>query len=367
MSEKPTLADLKQLWDEAKREHYPQHSGFMTKLSSAVKHAERCATVAEQLVMQKIRTRQRQKNTLDGYNRKLRLDEVESFIQQLTSLVCRIPQAEAISDFVERVKEFKIEAADPSLITDTNTLSTLLDRGIKFDLQLPEIPKLKQALDKRRWTDSVDSVVAAVSSGRATRAELARMRNLLDEGVNLVAAGVDIEQSLAKLQANLVALENDESEDGPPDAASGVISGNLSSGVGGSHYVKRSGNVLPAGSSKRFRTSKQSREGAALSSSAHEDDQRCSAAKCLQPTGDEVNWVQCEGGCDQWFHIVCVDLTLQSLDSIDRYTCHKCTSSMVPLLKNEDSNSSPEGPTITEINEQQLPEASASAPVEIVG
>lgn len=90
------LSDFKQLADEARRERYPQHSGLMTRITAAIKHAERCANVAEQLIMQKIRTRQRQKNTLDGFSRKLRLDEVETFIQQLSSLVCRIPQAEAI-------------------------------------------------------------------------------------------------------------------------------------------------------------------------------------------------------------------------------------------------------------------------------
>ena len=36
-----------------------------------------------------------------------------------------------------------------------------------------------------------------------------------------------------------------------------------------------------------------------------ENDEICSARRCLQPTGDDINWVQCDK-CEKWFHLFCI-------------------------------------------------------------
>lgn len=41
------------------------------------------------------------------------------------------------------------------------------------------------------------------------------------------------------------------------------------------------------------------------------DFKLCQAHKCLKPYGDSVNWVQCDAGCKNWFHLVCVGFTLR--------------------------------------------------------
>ncbi|KAH9644988.1 hypothetical protein HF086_003318 [Spodoptera exigua] len=40
--------------------------------------------------------------------------------------------------------------------------------------------------------------------------------------------------------------------------------------------------------------------------------------------GKEVDWVQCDGGCDQWFHMHCVGLSRGALREDDDYVCGTC-------------------------------------------
>ncbi|KAG8196974.1 hypothetical protein JTE90_009028 [Oedothorax gibbosus] len=55
-----------------------------------------------------------------------------------------------------------------------------------------------------------------------------------------------------------------------------------------------------------------------------EMDEMCSAMSCLRPIGDSVNWVQCDGGCDQWFHLLCVGLDVTEVSETEDYICHNC-------------------------------------------
>ncbi|CAG9109517.1 unnamed protein product [Plutella xylostella] len=60
------------------------------------------------------------------------------------------------------------------------------------------------------------------------------------------------------------------------------------------------------------------------SSSSHSsDDEDCAAPSCLRPTG-KVDWVQCDGGCEQWFHMHCVGLSRAALREDDDYVCGAC-------------------------------------------
>lgn len=38
----------------------------------------------------------------------------------------------------------------------------------------------------------------------------------------------------------------------------------------------------------------------------------------------QVDWVQCDGGCDEWFHQVCVGVTCEMAENED-YICIDCT------------------------------------------
>uniref|UniRef100_A0A8B9LDY0 [histone H3]-trimethyl-L-lysine(4) demethylase n=1 Tax=Astyanax mexicanus TaxID=7994 RepID=A0A8B9LDY0_ASTMX len=56
------------------------------------------------------------------------------------------------------------------------------------------------------------------------------------------------------------------------------------------------------------------------SDDSEEDWSVCSAKRCLQPEGNEVNWVQCDGSCNQWFHQVCVGVSAEQAENED-YIC----------------------------------------------
>ncbi|KAI4826752.1 hypothetical protein KUCAC02_030185 [Chaenocephalus aceratus] len=59
-------------------------------------------------------------------------------------------------------------------------------------------------------------------------------------------------------------------------------------------------------------------------SDSDEDFSLCAAPWCREPEGDEVNWVQCDGNCNQWFHQVCVGVSADRAEKED-YVCISCT------------------------------------------
>ncbi|XP_036415600.1 lysine (K)-specific demethylase 5Ba isoform X1 [Colossoma macropomum] len=60
------------------------------------------------------------------------------------------------------------------------------------------------------------------------------------------------------------------------------------------------------------------------SEDSEEDWSVCSAKQCLQPEGNEVNWVQCDGSCNQWFHQTCVGVSAEQAENED-YICVNCS------------------------------------------
>ncbi|XP_053310212.1 lysine-specific demethylase 5B [Spea bombifrons] len=63
-----------------------------------------------------------------------------------------------------------------------------------------------------------------------------------------------------------------------------------------------------------------------ISDFAHESDDDsavCPADCCIEPEGDEVDWVQCDGSCNRWFHQVCVGLSAETAEKED-YMCTRC-------------------------------------------
>ncbi|CAG7729972.1 unnamed protein product [Allacma fusca] len=61
------------------------------------------------------------------------------------------------------------------------------------------------------------------------------------------------------------------------------------------------------------------------SAKVQEYDEDCAAENCRQPSGKEVNWVQCESECFKWFHLVCVGLKKSEVKKLESYQCKQCT------------------------------------------
>ncbi|EFX69009.1 hypothetical protein DAPPUDRAFT_301194 [Daphnia pulex] len=60
------------------------------------------------------------------------------------------------------------------------------------------------------------------------------------------------------------------------------------------------------------------------SNNESENDEDCAADQCLKPTGKEVIWVQCDGGCEMWFHLRCVGLQARDVKANEDYICRRC-------------------------------------------
>lgn len=56
-----------------------------------------------------------------------------------------------------------------------------------------------------------------------------------------------------------------------------------------------------------------------------DDEEECRAENCHKPTGREVDWVQCDGGCNEWFHMYCVGLNRNQIKADDDYICLRCS------------------------------------------
>lgn len=54
-----------------------------------------------------------------------------------------------------------------------------------------------------------------------------------------------------------------------------------------------------------------------------EEEAECSAPQCKKPIADQISWVQCDR-CQEWFHCICVGLTKEYAEKIDKYNCKKC-------------------------------------------
>lgn len=65
------------------------------------------------------------------------------------------------------------------------------------------------------------------------------------------------------------------------------------------------------------------------------EDTVCSASQCIRPMSSELSWVQCDQ-CQLWYHLLCVGLTIESVEEIDVYHCFSCKQKT--LLDKETAN-----------------------------
>ncbi|XP_048582625.1 lysine-specific demethylase 5A isoform X2 [Nematostella vectensis] len=157
---KVSVAELKELVTTAEQSQFPE-CDLLTLLKGAVSEAERCASVALQLVSRKHRTRHNLPATHTPVA-KLSLEELQAFMQQLQGLPCVIREADLVQDLMMHVESFQCEAQKvlQEPVPDVDKLQQLLDTGGGLDVELPEIPKLKQELCQARWLDQVGITLA---------------------------------------------------------------------------------------------------------------------------------------------------------------------------------------------------------------
>uniref|UniRef100_A0A6P7H8M3 Lysine-specific demethylase lid-like n=1 Tax=Diabrotica virgifera virgifera TaxID=50390 RepID=A0A6P7H8M3_DIAVI len=82
---------------------------------------------------------------------------------------------------------------------------------------------------------------------------------------------------------------------------------------------------------KRGRKPKVSSTASPSTDSEDEDDDDdeediCAANGCQKPAEEKkIDWVQCDGGCDKWFHMVCVGLSAGDIQEDEDYICITCS------------------------------------------
>ena len=93
----------------------------------------------------------RNRHTSDGkYIAKLSLRELRLFSDQVNALPCIIKEAQLIKELLQKVLDFQkeVQQALDDKVPDSSKLERLISAGIALDVDLEEIPKLKQANTK---------------------------------------------------------------------------------------------------------------------------------------------------------------------------------------------------------------------------
>lgn len=142
---------------------------------------------------------------------------------------------------------------------------------------------------------------------------------------------------------------------------------------------------------KRGRKNVQENQTTATASTSDEDEE-CSAANCVRPAGKsrfvffsfffvdvilervktycfagrEVDWVQCDGGCNKWYHMYCVGLVKNQIKADEDFVCKKCKKVSKTMAEEKDNcdrtndDNTPKKPTQIEEDEPDDPKNNKS-------
>ncbi|KAM5180075.1 lysine-specific demethylase 5B [Mantella aurantiaca] len=84
--------------------------------------------------------------------------------------------------------------------------------------------------------------------------------------------------------------------------------------------------------SREQRLDRDSDSQCSFTSESEDENAICPADNCMEPEGDEVDWVQCDGSCNRWFHQVCVGLSAETAEKED-YVCAHCIDAIAAAHK----------------------------------
>ncbi|XP_050964127.1 lysine-specific demethylase 5A isoform X1 [Labeo rohita] len=201
---KKDLIELKVLMEDAEDRKYPENN-LLRSLRDTVKEAETCSSVAQLLLSHKQRhKRERPESSAQKARSKLTVEELKVFVEQLYRLPCVISQARHVKELLESVEDFheRAQVALTDETPDSSKLQALLDLGSGLDVELPELPRLKQELQQARWLDEVRLTLM-----EPQRLTLELMKRLIDSGVGL-APHHAVEKAMAELQELLTVSEH---------------------------------------------------------------------------------------------------------------------------------------------------------------
>ncbi|XP_061920283.1 lysine-specific demethylase 5B-B-like isoform X1 [Entelurus aequoreus] len=196
------LEKLHSLVEQAETSAFPQ-TNLMDRLRVVALEADKVAVVAQQLLNGKRQTRYRSCGGKSQSQKELTAEELRSFVQQLDKLPCNIRQAPLLKDLLTRVEEF--QQRSERLLSDDSPnsmeLQDLLDLSLGLDVDLPQLPLLRERLEQARWLEAVQQ-----ASSQPDDLGLDTMRRLIDQGVGL-SPHSSVERAMARLQELLTVSE----------------------------------------------------------------------------------------------------------------------------------------------------------------
>uniref|UniRef100_A0A8D3CA95 [histone H3]-trimethyl-L-lysine(4) demethylase n=1 Tax=Scophthalmus maximus TaxID=52904 RepID=A0A8D3CA95_SCOMX len=201
-NKKRGLEELHSLVEQAETKAFPQTS-LQEQLRTVTTEADKVAVMAQQLLNGKRQTRYRSGGGKSQNQNELTVEELRSFIKQLDNLPCTIRQAPLLKDLLTRVDDF--QQRSERLLSDESPspleLQDLLDVSLGLDVELPQLPLLRERLEQARWLEAVQQ-----ASSWPDSLCLDTMRRLIDQGVGLAPHG-SVERAMARLQELLTVSE----------------------------------------------------------------------------------------------------------------------------------------------------------------
>ncbi|XP_072766532.1 lysine-specific demethylase 5A-like isoform X1 [Anoplolepis gracilipes] len=199
-NDKIELSELKELLNEAENKKFPE-SELLTALTTAVQDAEKCASVAQQLLNNKQRTRTRQ--SVDT-KYKLTVEELTLFYKEITNLCCELKESDGVKFILDQVLQFQkdaeeLESKDEDC--DVEKLKKCIDFGDSICIDLPQLVLLKQKLAQIQWLDEVKSLQDDPKS--VSREEVVK---LIEKGMT-IPPHFSIESTLSELHALTKAID----------------------------------------------------------------------------------------------------------------------------------------------------------------
>ncbi|XP_037346584.2 lysine (K)-specific demethylase 5Ba [Pungitius pungitius] len=199
---KRSLEELHSLVEQSATKAFPQIS-LLGQLRTVTAEADKVAAMAQQLLNGKRQTRYRSGGGKSQNQNELAVEELRSFVRQFDNLPCNIRQAPLLKDLLTRVDDF--QQRSERLLSDEAPspleLQDLLDESLGLDVELPQLPLLRERLEQARWLEAVQQ-----ASSRPESLSLDTMRRLIDQGVGL-APHSSVERAMARLQELLTVSE----------------------------------------------------------------------------------------------------------------------------------------------------------------
>nr|XP_046251726.1 lysine-specific demethylase 5B-B isoform X1 [Scatophagus argus] len=201
LEKKKGLPVFRTLLAESESQLFPDND-LLRRLRLVTQDAEKCSSVAQQLLNGKRQTRYRCGSGKSCSQ--LTVEELSSFVRQLYNLPCSLPQAPMLKELLNRIEDFQqhSEKVLADEVPSVAEIQSLLDISFDFDVELPELPRLRVRLEQARWLEGVQQ-----ASAQPATLTLETMRRLIDQGVGL-APHSSVEKAMARLQELLTVSEH---------------------------------------------------------------------------------------------------------------------------------------------------------------